>query len=155
MQLTSRRRVIAAVVTATVAISLAAVASGRGCTPVDSTPDGAVRAFVSAARGGDRKASWALLGPASRARLEAAAEGATQKVGGTRRYAALDMFDLSASESTFVPTDYRVLTHAGNDASVEVRGPGGRRDVVRTVLVAGRWRVELDFAPAAATTIRR
>ena len=145
MQLTSRRRVIAAVVTAAVAIALALVASGRGCSAVDASPDGAVRAFVSAARGGDRKAAWALLGPATRARLEAAAEGATEKVGGTRRFVALDMLELGASESTYVPGDYRVLAQRGGEASVEVSGPGGRRDVVRAVLVAGRWRVELDF----------
>ena len=145
MQLTSRRRVVAAVVTATVAIALALVASGRGCSPVDASPDGAVRAFVSAARGGDRKAAWALIGPATRQRLEAAAEGATEKVGGTRRYAPLDMLELGASDSTYVPTDFRVLSSAGGEARVEVSGPGGRRDVVRTVLVADRWRVELDF----------
>jgi hypothetical protein len=154
VQLTSRRRVIAAVATATVAIALAAVATGRGCTPVDSTPDGAVRAFASAARGGDRKAAWALLGPATRARLEGAAEGATQKVGGTRRYAALDMLELGASESTYVPEDFRVLSQSGDQARVEVDGPGGRRDVLRTVRVAGRWRVELDFAPTDPTPRR-
>jgi hypothetical protein len=145
MQLTSRRRVVAAVVTATVAIALALVASGRGCSPVDASPDGAVRAFVSAARGGDRKAAWALVGPATRHRLEAAAEGATEKVGGTRRYAPLDMLDLGASDSTYVPTDFRVLSSERGEARVEVSGPGGRRDVVRTVLVSGRWRVELDL----------
>jgi hypothetical protein len=136
---------MAAVATATVAIALAAVATGRGCAPVDATPDGAVRAFVSAARGGDRKAAWALLGPATRARLEAAAEGATQKVGGTRRYSALDMLELGASETTYVPSAYRVLTRSGNEARVEVEGAGGRRDHVRAVRVDGRWRVELDF----------
>ena len=146
MQLTSRRRVIAAVATATVAIALAAVATGRGCTPVDSTPDGAVRAFASAARGGDRKAAWALLGPATRARLEEAAVGATQKVGGTRRYAALDMLEVGASEATYTPTEFHVLARHGNDARVEVVGGGGRRDIVHTVEVGGRWRVELDLA---------
>jgi HEAT repeat protein len=150
VQLTSRRRVVAAVVTATVAIALAAVATGRGCAPVDATPDGAVRAFVSAARSGDRKAAWALLGPATRARFEAAAEGATEKVGGVRRFAALDMLDLGASETTYVPSDYQVLSHGGGEASVEVLGPGGRRDVVRTVRVDGRWRIELDFAAPPA-----
>jgi hypothetical protein len=146
VQLTSRRRVIAAVTTATVAIALAAVATGRGCTPVDSTPDGAVRAFASATRGGDRKAAWALLGPATRARLEDAAQGATQKVGGTRRYVALDMLEVGASESTYTPSDFRVLSRHGHDAQVEVVGGGSRRDVVRTVEIDGRWRVELDLA---------
>jgi hypothetical protein len=145
MQLTQRRRVIAAVVTATVAIVLALVATGRGCSPVDATPDGAVRAFVSAARSGDRKAVWELLGPATRQRLETAAEGATEKVGGTRRYTALDMLDLGASESTYVPTDFRIGTAGGDAARVQVSGPGGRRDTVRAVRVNGRWRVELDF----------
>jgi hypothetical protein len=145
MQLTSRRRVLAAVATATVAIALAAVATGRGCTPVDSSPDGAVRAFVSAARGGDRKAAWALLGPATRARLEAAAEGATEKVGGTRRFEALDLLDLGASETTYVPTDYEVVSSSGATASVRVLGPGGRHDLVRAVQVSGHWRVELDL----------
>ncbi len=148
MQLTSRMRLVAAVATATVAIALAAVATGRGCTPVDASPDGAVRAFVSAARGNDRKAAWSVLGPASRARLEAAAQGATDKVGGTRRYTPLDMLELGTSETTYVPGGFTVTERRGDaEALVEIQGPAGRRDVVRTVLVEGRWRVELDWAP--------
>jgi hypothetical protein len=143
VQLTSRRRVVAAIATATVAIALAAVASGRGCSAVDGSPEGAARAFVSAARGGDRRAAWALLGPATQQRLERAAVGASEKVGGTRRFAALDMLELGAGEASWEPEDYEVVERLGDEARVRVIGPRGQADVLRVVRIDGRWRVEL------------
>jgi hypothetical protein len=136
---------MAAAATAAVAMALAAVATGRGCTPLDATPDGAVRAFVSAARSGDRRAVWSLLGPRTRARFEDEAATATRTVGGERRFVALDMLRVGASDTNYVPSGYTVLAHQGDEATVEVSGPGGRKDTVNVVKVGGKWRVELDF----------
>src|SRR5690606_37707236 len=69
----AKRRALAAAVTALLAVALAAAVAGRGCSSEDDTPEGAVRAFVAAARAGDHEALFELLGPATRARLERSA----------------------------------------------------------------------------------
>lgn len=147
MQLTPRTRVVATIATVAIALALAAVASGRGCTPVDATPEGTARAFVSAARSGDRRAVWALLGPTTQARLSVAAEGATARVGGTRRYAPEDMLDVRASDGHFAPSGYHTASDTGGVAQVVLQGPSGQSDTLELVRVDGRWRVELPQAP--------
>jgi hypothetical protein len=139
----TRKRVLALSVTAMVAVAVAVVASGRGCASGDGTPAGAARAFVEAARAGDKHAAWDLLGPRTRARLTAAAEGATDRQGGPRRYRALDMLDVSANETHYAPSDIILRERAGERAVVDILGPSGKRDALTIVLVGGRWRVEL------------
>jgi hypothetical protein len=143
MQLTSRRRVLAAVATATLAIVLAAVASGRGCASGDSTPEGAARAFISAARAGDRRVAYSLLGPATQSRLTAAAADATEKVGGSRRFAPEDLLEVGVSSTSWTPTDFREQSRSSDLATVSIEGPDGQRDILNLVRVSGRWRVEL------------
>jgi hypothetical protein len=146
MPLGWRRRVLAAVATAAAALVLALVIGGRGCAPVDATPDGAARAFVSAARSGDKKAVWVLLGPDTKKRLEAAAVAATDNVGGKRRFGPLDVLDVGAGDTAWSPSGYRVLDHHGDAARVEVQGERGQKSVLSLVRVDGRWRVELGAA---------
>lgn len=131
------------VATALAAVGLALAASGRGCSAADASPDGAVRAFVAASRAGDKRAVWDLLGPATRGRLETAAVAATEKVGGARRFTALDMLELWVPEQSYAPTDFAVRERSGSAAVVEVSAPGGRRDRVRVVREGRRWCVEL------------
>src|SRR5687767_7954146 len=95
MLLGTRRRVAGAVATMGAALALALTMSGRGCSDPDSSPDGAVRAFVAAVQTGNKQAAWDLLGPGTRGQLEQHAITATQKVGGTRRYRAIDMLEVS------------------------------------------------------------
>lgn len=149
MQLTPRTRVVAAIAAVAVAVTLAAVATGRGCAPVDASPESAARAFVTATRGGDRRAVWVLLGPATKTRLEAEARGATERVGGTRRFAAPEMLMISVGPTTWAPSGYRVLDGGDGEttAHVEVRGASGQRDVLELTRVDGRWRVELPLSP--------
>ena len=138
---------MAAVATVTVAAMLAVASSGRGCAVGDGTPAGAARAFVTAARAGDKRATWELLGPRTRERVIATAQAATEKVGGARRYGPLDVLDVTAREQSYEPTDVVVRTKSddGDAAVVDILGPAGRRDVLDLVRVDGRWRVELAF----------
>lgn len=140
-----RRPALVALVTVSAAVALALGVPTRGCSETDSSPEGAVRAFVTAARAADRRAVWDLLGPATRARAEVAAQAATEKVGGARRFAPVDMIDVAVPESTYVPTRIVVREQTGEHAIVDVLGPDDRRDTVTTVRVANRWKVELDF----------
>jgi hypothetical protein len=140
-----RRRLVGAAVTAAAAVALAWAVGGKGCGESDSTPEGAARAFVAAARAEDKAALWELLGPATRGRATAAAAAATEKVGGARRFAPLEVLDVGAPESTYVPTDIVLREVRGANAFVDVLGPEGRRDTLQLVEVGGRWRVELEF----------
>jgi hypothetical protein len=137
----TRRRLLAALVTAAAAFALAVTATGRGCSGSGS-PEGAAREFVGAARSGDRQAVWALLGPATRRRLEDAALAATEKVGGTRRYDALDMLDVAASDGP--PVDVVLRERRGGQAIVDLLGAAGLKDTLTLVEVGQTWRVELD-----------
>lgn len=142
LALTSRRNVMAAAASALAAIALAAAVLGRGCGVAEPGPDAAVRSLVQAARAGDRKQVWQLLSPRTQHALEERARKATDLVGSSTRYGALDLISLGSSEDVPPPTDLRVVFRTGERAVVELNGPTGpaRLDVIR---VDGRWKVDL------------
>lgn len=150
LALTSRSRAIAAAATAVAAIALAATMLGRGCNVASPGPDAAVRGLLQAARTGDRKAVWRLLSPDTQRALEARARAATDLVGSSTRYTALDLISVGGSDAVPPPTEVRVLSRTGDRAVVEVGGPSGRSqlDLVR---IDGRWKIDLAayYAPAA------
>lgn len=115
----------------------------RDCGPGSGSPEGAARQFITATRAGDKRGAWELLGPRTRGWLQAAAEGATNRVGGTRRFAPMDMLDVSGPEATYAPQSVIVRERARGRAVVDVLGPAGRRDTLELVQVSGEWRVEL------------
>ena len=139
-----RRNVIAAFVTASAAVALAVTISGRGCGSGDGSPEGAARAFITAARAADKKAVWELLGPQTRARLESAARDATDRAGGVERYQPLDMLGLRPIEGGFVPVHVTVSARSERTAQVEIVAPDLRQDTLSMVKVGTRWRVELE-----------
>jgi hypothetical protein len=112
------------------------------------SPEGVARAFILATREGDRQAVWDHLGPASRERLEKAAWDATQKVGGARRFTALDVLDVGTSATSYLPTGVVLRESKDDHATVDILGPDGRRDELRLVRVTGSWKVELDWGSA-------
>lgn len=142
LTLTSRRNAIAAAASALAAIALAATMLGRGCAVTRPGPDAAVRAMIQAARAGDRKAVWRLLSPDTQHALEAKARQATDLVGASTRYGALDLISVGASDDVPPPTDIHVKSNDGSHAVVEIGGPTGRAEI-ELVRVDGRWRVDL------------
>jgi hypothetical protein len=112
-----------------------------GCGGVRS-PEGAVRALAEAAEAGDRDAVYALLGPATRARLQADAERAAQAAG-RREIGPKDLVAAGWSPPRWRAAEFDVLTRAGERATVEVRGPAHERETLACVRVDGQWRVEL------------
>jgi hypothetical protein len=137
------RRTASAIATAVALVALAWAVGVRGCGDVDATPEGAVRAFVTAARAEDKAALWELLGPESRKAVAAQAAAATDKIGGAQRLAPLDVLDVAAPARSYAPSDIVLRDSDGLNATVDVLGPEGRHDSVRAVKVGGRWRVEL------------
>ena len=144
MVLGPKRRLAAALATAAAAIALALTVTGRGCGAADASPEGAARAFVSAARAGDRRGVWDLLGPGTRARLEAAAVRAGE-VDATRRYDALSMLEVGAPGRASERVEAVLADRRGDRAAVDVLGPGGARDRLTLVRVGRSWRVELEL----------
>ncbi|MEZ4401225.1 MAG: hypothetical protein R3B06_14460 [Kofleriaceae bacterium] len=142
LALSSRRGALAAAASALAAIALAAAVLGRGCGVTRPGPDAAVRELVQAARASDRKAVWRLLTPATQAALEERARQATDLVGSSTRYTALDLISLGASTDSPPPADIRVVMLSGDRAIVEVGGPGGGAPI-ELVRINGRWRIDL------------
>jgi hypothetical protein len=83
-----------------------------------------VRGFVHAVQAGDAQAVQARLGPRTRGRFVTA-----QGLGGAPRWQ---------------PVKIRELSRTGERALVELTGPGGELQEVRTVRDHGRWYVELQ-----------
>lgn len=125
---------------ATLAWVLAAVLLG-GCGGARS-PEGAVRALSEAAEAGNRDAVWALLGPATRKRLEADAARAAQAAG-RRELGPRDLLAAGWAPPRWRASDLDVVSRDGDRAVVEVTGPRHERETVACVRVDGQWRVEL------------
>lgn len=136
-------RLVALAASVLAAMALAAAVAGRGCSVDDDSPEGAVRSLVAAAEAGDEAAVYDLLGPATRHRLDQAAERATNLAGSTRRYGPLDL--ISISDLGKMPRDIKTVSRDARAAVVELTGPGGagRLDLVRE---DGHWRIELPPA---------
>ena len=145
----SRRRALAAATSVLAAMALAASMAGRGCRVDGDDPIGAVRAFADAASAEDHEALFELLGPATRAGLEAAARRATDLAGGAHRFDAIDM--LSIGKASTSQRELRMIERKDDRAVVELVATSGERARLVTVHVDGAWRVELpEYAPEPA-----
>lgn len=141
-----RRRLIAPLVTASLAVLLwVTVTSERGCASPSSSPVAAARAFIQAARGGDKQAVWDWLGPKTRQSLHQAAKRATETVGGARRFTALDLLDVTPQETPYRGAEVTLRQGNLTRTVVDVVGPSGQRDSMELVHEGGMWRVELGF----------
>lgn len=143
MAVGGRRRALATAVSVLLAAVLAVAMAGRACGAEDDSPVGAVRAFVAAARTGDRDALYELLGPRTRAALDARAARAGQLVGGERRFSPREMIAVSAAADLPPPRDYELVEARDGRAVVAIVDADGERHRVDLVEVDGRWRLEL------------
>lgn len=139
----SRRNAITAAASAVAAVALAVAVAGRSCNVDDSSPQAAVRDFAAAANAGDRDEVYRLLGPETQKRLDVAAKRATDLVGGSQRYQALDMISISRSSDTPPPKDFILRERSESRATVEIVSVSGERARVHVIKVDGRWRIEL------------
>lgn len=105
-------------------------------------PGEAVRAFDHAAESGARSEVYALLGPATRARLVADAQRAGE-ISGRRGVRPEELLAIGWSPRRFRGVDVEVVSRAGDHAEVEVKGAHGEREVLSLVREAGAWRIEL------------
>lgn len=136
-----KHRVLVAGATAVAAFALAAAVVGRSCRWNTSAPEEVAAQFVAASKARDREAVFALLSPATRARLAAQAERATNLVGGSRRYEALDMISISETDR-FAPVQVGDAVIRGDTARVPITSEAGR-DELSLVKLDGGWWVEV------------
>lgn len=141
LALTSRRYAVAAAASALAAFALAAAVLGRGCGVTEPGPDAAVKSLLQAARAGDRKAVWRMLSPDTQAALDERAHKATDLVGSSTRFTALDLISIGSSDDVPPPTDLRVVSRTRDRAVVEIGGPTPER--IEVVRVEGRWKIDL------------
>ena len=80
--------------------------------------------------------------PDTQRALEDRAQKATDLVGASTRYSALDLISVGASDDVPPPTDIKVVSEGGDHAVVELGGPTGRAQL-ELVRVDGRWRIDL------------
>lgn len=125
-------------------------------TPVDATPDGALRAWIDKMEnGGDdphaMSDAYRLLGPRARANLKERAERASRGQG--RRYEPYEMFAAGRFGLNFRPKS--MTSHAfGDTAVVDVRGESeGERAEVHCVRENDGWRIEPEL-PEVSTPVR-
>jgi hypothetical protein len=142
LALTSRRRAVAAGASAVAAVALAVAMVGRSCGVADPGPEAAVRGMLAAASAGDRQAVFDLLTPSTQQLLAERARRATDLIGSSERYAALDLISIGAAREASTPTDLTVVERVGERAVVEVVSPGVRARVT-VMRVDGRWRIDL------------
>jgi hypothetical protein len=114
-----------------------------GCSAGTRSPEGAVRALTEAAADGDRAAVLKLLGPATRKKLEEAAQRAAVQ-SGRRAMGPGEALAVGWFPPKFRAVKVREVSRTGGDhALVEVTGAGGERERVDCVRADGAWRVEL------------
>jgi hypothetical protein len=101
-----------------------------------------VRALTEAAQSGDRAAVWKLVGPATRARLEADAKKSAA-LSGQRATAPEKLLAVGWFAPRFSPDEVNELSRDGDRATVEILGTHGEREQVTCVRVDGEWKVEL------------
>jgi hypothetical protein len=123
-------------------LAIACLVAAAACDSGGRSPEGAVRALTEAAESGDRDAVWALLGPATRARLGADAEKAAQAAG-RRELRGRDLLAAGWSPPRWRAREIELRARSGDQATVEVRGPGRERETLDCVRTDGRWQVEL------------
>jgi hypothetical protein len=121
---------------------IALLLATAACDSGGRSPEGAVRALAEAAESGDRDAVWALLGPATRARLGSDAQNAAQAAG-RRELRGRDLLAAGWSAPRWRAREIEERGRSGDTATVEVRGPGRERETLTCVRTSGQWQVEL------------
>ena len=119
------------------ALSLAAAGCSRGGSPV-----AAVQALAEASREGDAERAWELLGPKTRARIEADARLAGQQAG-RRALAPSELLAAGWTPPRFELERVRELSSDDASALVEVRGAHGEAERMELVREGGAWKIEL------------
>ena len=127
--------------------SLLALTLAPACTPGEPTPTATAEAYVAAIQRGDTRALLPLLDGRARARLAAAAERASDQVGGRRTIAPHEMLQVVDLDPTLQVARVELLE--GDDTVARVRVHGSQEQTIDLDLVheEGAWRVRAPLPP--------
>lgn len=142
MDITSpNRRLITAVVSAAAALAIAIAVYGKGCSSDENEAKLVALRFLAASRAGEPRLMLELMSERTRTELDAAARKATELVGGSRRFEAVDMISVGARSELEAPS---VVERERGEGFVlfEVKG-GADTTMLRLVLEDGQWRVDV------------
>jgi len=146
----SRRRLVTAVVSAAAALAIAVAVYGRGCSADDDSAEAVALRFLTASRAGNAELMYELMNEETQRALEVAAHKATELVGGSRRFEAVDMISVSAAAD---PRPPKITVSERGDARVifAVAGEPGEPDAsLAMVFEDGQWRVDAQAYREAA-----
>lgn len=126
--------------------ALSGACGGRGADPV-----GVAQAFTAAVQRGDMKAVLPLVERAAADRLAAAAERASDQVGGRRRIEPAEMLQIVDVDPNFELTATELESNDGAVARVRLVGSQQESYTLTLVLEDGAWHVRIP-SPATPTT---
>ena len=138
--------------TLAVGAALAALLLGSvgGCEGQQDGPTKAAETFARAARVGDMKALMTILEYNAVAQLEAAAERASDQVGGRRTIEAHEMLQVVDVDPRFELAQTEEIDNDGSIAHVRLIGTENEQHTITLVLEDGAWHVRIPTPPITA-----
>jgi len=121
-----------------------------GCGQGDDAPVVAARAFASAAQRGDVRGLLELIERSAVERLEAAAEQASDQIGGRRSIGAEEMLQIVEIDPTFQIARTERLDDDEEITRVKLVGADESEHVLVLVHEEGAWRVRIPLDGQAA-----
>ena len=106
-----------------------------------SSPEGAVRQFVQAARAGDREAVYRRLGPRTRAHIEELARRTASSAQVVLR--PEELLSVGWAAPAWEVETVRTARREGDSADVEVASAAGDRQTVHVVKDLDDWKLEV------------
>jgi hypothetical protein len=122
---------------------LALVLAAVGCGEKKPAPVVAAQEFATAMQQGDTKAVIGLLERDAVERLERAAAGASDQVGGRRNIEVYEMLQVVDVPATFQVAQAELVTGTDELAEVAIVAADGSRHVLHMVQQDGQWRVRV------------
>jgi hypothetical protein len=123
-------------------MALAAAVAGRSCSGAPRGPEAAVRHLLEATKAGDRQAIHELLSPQTQGRLRERAGHASNLVGSSIRYSALDLISVNTTSEVPPVTAITTIEQIADHAVVEIVR-GAERSRLSLVRVEGQWRIDM------------
>jgi len=131
----------------TLLVSFLVSAALSGCSREDNTPQGAVKAFMTAVASIESGKAYALLAGVTREALKTRAAEASRHTGGRNQLKPEDMILLGLVQSIHEVSNVEVVSESETRAKVRLTGGGKKPTVEELTLVKeeGGWRILLKL----------
>jgi len=133
---------VTAVVSAAAALAIAVAVYGRGCSADEDSAEAVALQFLVASRAGNSALMYELMTSETQNALEMAARRATELVGGSRRFEAVDMISVAAAADPRPPKITEVERGESRVIFAVEGEPGEPAAQLVLVVEDGQWRVD-------------